>query len=217
MTHLLIQVCGARGSGRSLERINVDLPSSDNTNWGTSVSPNNATPGKVNSITPKDYDLTISEINLSPSPPIQNTDLTATVTTANIGINQANSFTVELYNDVNFDSTPQPGELINSFELTNLASGDSVSQEFELGSFTAGDLQLIAVVEFNQDEDNTNNQLVEEFIINEPPPPFNSIVINEIMYAPSSGEPEWVEIYNRSDRNLRSRLVGNLPMQLIPR
>ncbi|MDZ7763114.1 MAG: hypothetical protein U5K00_01620 [Melioribacteraceae bacterium] len=36
-------------------------------------------------------------------------------------------------------------------------------------------MQLIAVVEFDQDEDNTNNQLVEEFIINEPPPPFNSI------------------------------------------
>ena len=27
---------------------------------------------------------------------------------------------------------------------------------------------------------------------------YNDIVINEIMYAPSSGDPEWIEIYNRS-------------------
>ncbi|MDZ7767213.1 MAG: lamin tail domain-containing protein, partial [Melioribacteraceae bacterium] len=102
--------------------------------------------------------------------------------------------------DENFDSTPQTDELINSFNLSSLASGDSVSQNFNLGSFSAGNLQLIAVVEFNQDEDITNNQLTQEFIINEPPPAFNAIVVNEIMYAPSTGEPAWVEIYNQTDQ-----------------
>ncbi|MDZ7763110.1 MAG: hypothetical protein U5K00_01600 [Melioribacteraceae bacterium] len=51
---------------------------------------------------------------------------------------------------------------------------------------------------FNQDEDNTNNELIYEFTVFPPPPDFNDIVINEIMYAPSEAEPEWVEIYNRS-------------------
>ncbi|MDZ7763112.1 MAG: hypothetical protein U5K00_01610 [Melioribacteraceae bacterium] len=68
----------------------------------------------------------------------------------------------------NFDSTPQSSELIDAFNLTNLQSGNSVSQNFNLGSFSAGNLQLIAVVEFNQDENNTNNQLTQEFIVNEP-------------------------------------------------
>ncbi|MDZ7763109.1 MAG: hypothetical protein U5K00_01595, partial [Melioribacteraceae bacterium] len=86
------------GSGRSLERINVDLPSSDNTNWGTSVSLNNATPGKINSISPKDFDLQLSEISITPVPLVENSNLTAQILITNLGNNQANSFTVELYN-----------------------------------------------------------------------------------------------------------------------
>src|SRR5690606_8672391 len=111
----------------------------------------------------------------------------------NLGNNSANTFVIRLYNDENFDSTPQPGELINSFNHTNLSSGDSLTQNFSIGSFSSGNLQLIALVEFAADEDNTNNELIAEFDVNQPPPPFNSVVINEIMYTRPSGseEPEW--------------------------
>ncbi|MDZ7767214.1 MAG: lamin tail domain-containing protein [Melioribacteraceae bacterium] len=191
---------GGSSGGRSLERILFDQPSHESTNWGTSVSPDKATPGGINSISPKDFDLLLSEINISPSPPIENTDLTAELIIKNIGNNNANTYTIELYNDENFDNTPQAGELIDSFELTNLASGDSVSQTFSLGSFDAGNVQFIGRVIFNQDEDNTNNELIYEFTVFPPPPDFNDIVINEIMYAPSEAETEWVEIYNRSNQ-----------------
>ena len=51
---------GGNVGGKSLERISVDVLSNDPTNWGTSISINKATPGKTNSLTPKDYDLSIS-------------------------------------------------------------------------------------------------------------------------------------------------------------
>jgi len=190
-------------SGRSLERIDYDSPSHDQSNWGTSVSPNNATPGDVNSLAPKDFDLAVTSLTVTPFPLIENTNLTAQVKVKNLGNNSANTFVIRLYNDENFDSTPQPGELINSFNHTNLADGDSLTQNFSIGSFSAGNLQLIALVEFASDEDNTNNELIAEFDVNQPPPPFNSVVINEIMYTRPSGseEPEWIEIYNRSSNS----------------
>ncbi|MFQ6091529.1 MAG: lamin tail domain-containing protein [bacterium] len=55
------------------------------------------------------------------------------------------------------------------------------------------------------------------------------VTINEIMYAPESGEPEWVEIYNRGDGpvdlkgwtiedsdSTRPRLLTAVPMELAP-
>ncbi|KUG24996.1 hypothetical protein ASZ90_005192 [hydrocarbon metagenome] len=187
--------------GRSLERIDYDSPSHDPANWGTAVTPDRATPGKINSISPKDFDLALTDITITPSPPIANEDLTANVKVKNIGKNQANTYTIRLYNDTNFDSTPQPEELINSFHHTNLASGDSLTQEFVLGDFPIGEIQLIGLVIFAADEDESNNEVIFEFTVSPPPPPFNAIVINEIMYAPPTGEPEWVEIYNRSNQS----------------
>ncbi|MDZ7767217.1 MAG: lamin tail domain-containing protein [Melioribacteraceae bacterium] len=230
--------------GRSLERINFDVPSSDPNNWGTSVSPNKATPGSVNSLAPKDYDLFLSEININPSPPIENQELTAVVNVINTGLNSAPSYTVALYNDQNFNSAPDAGELVDSFTRTNLASGDSVSVTFELGSFPVGNVQLIGVVNFEDDEDLSNNERITEFSIFPPPPDYNDIVINEIMYAPqdndpgeavvkrsidkvTAAEPEWIEIYNRSESTYLlsgwriadaagSALITTLPIRIEP-
>lgn len=40
--------------------------------------------------------------------------------------------------------------------------------------------------------------MIRQFAVSPPGNNFNDIVINEIMYAPSTGEPEWVEIFNRT-------------------
>ena len=40
--------------------------------------------------------------------------------------------------------------------------------------------------------------MVKQFTVSPPGNNFNDIVINEIMYAPPSGEPEWLEIFNRT-------------------
>ncbi|MCZ7615704.1 MAG: lamin tail domain-containing protein [Ignavibacteriaceae bacterium] len=52
---------------------------------------------------------------------------------------------------------------------------------------------------FNPDEDTTNNKLYK-FI--EPGLPALSVVINEIMYSPLGGEPEWIELFNRTELSI---------------
>ncbi|MDZ7763113.1 MAG: lamin tail domain-containing protein [Melioribacteraceae bacterium] len=90
---------------------------------------------------------------------------------------------------------------MSAIAQSNLGSGETITQNFNIGSFSEGNVQLIAQVVFNQDEDNSNNELIREFSIIASPPDFNAIVINEIMYAPQNDEPEWVEIYNRSNES----------------
>ena len=49
---------------------------------------------------------------------------------------------------------------------------------------------------FEQDQDTTNNSFYKTI---EPGFPNQTIVVNEIMFAPLGGEPEWIELNNNSD------------------
>ena len=49
---------------------------------------------------------------------------------------------------------------------------------------------------FDQDQDTTNNNYYKTI---EPGFPTQTIVVNEIMFAPQGGEPEWIELFNNSD------------------
>ncbi len=189
--------------GISDEKITLNSNNSSS-NWANSTS-SNGTPGSKNSVAPKEKDLAVTSIEISPSPAIENTQLDASITVKNLATKNADSYQIRVYEDSNFDSNPQPGELINSFSKTNLASGDSLTQNVNIGTFSIGTYQLIALVDISGDEDNTNDERIKEFEVFPTPPDFNDIVINEIMYDPNSGDPEWVELYNRSDQSYNLR------------
>jgi len=53
-------------NGSSLERINPAISSNDALNWGTSKDPQKGTPGRINSLTKKDYDLLLNKITSVP-------------------------------------------------------------------------------------------------------------------------------------------------------
>ena len=55
--------------GFSLERINPLANTNLQSNWGTSVDPNKATPDRTNSLTPKLNDLILSSFTVTPSAP----------------------------------------------------------------------------------------------------------------------------------------------------
>jgi len=59
------------GNGNSLERINADISSIDSTNWKTSISIFGATPGYINSVTQKDFDIAATDIIFSPTFPLE--------------------------------------------------------------------------------------------------------------------------------------------------
>ena len=77
-------------NGRSLERIDVEITSTDSTNWATSKSVFNATPGSINSVTQKDFDIAAEEIFFSPVFPFEHDTVSVSVKIINEGLNPAN-------------------------------------------------------------------------------------------------------------------------------
>ncbi len=193
---------GGDVGGKSLERISVDALSNDPVNWGTSISTNKATPGKTNSLTPKDYDLSISTFGSENEYEIIGEEVHFNVVVKNIGLNTSSNFNVSLYRDANVDSIAQPTELISIQQGFALSSGDSSEFIFSTTDFNSGNNNFISIVDIVPDDDSLNNiafTAVNGVSINELR---NDIVINEIMYAPTSPQPEWIEIYNRSSKSI---------------
>ncbi len=167
------------------------------TNWANSLLIN-GTPGFTNSVTPTNYDLQLSSLTFSPPNPIVGNDVTITAKILNNGILSAANFSLEIFNDVNQDSIAELNERFFNQSYSNLSSNDSVTASTVLNSLPADLYQIIARVNFAEDQNLTNNILVKQLTVSPPGNNFNDIVINEIMYAPSSSEPEWLEIFNRT-------------------
>ncbi|MCW9095911.1 MAG: lamin tail domain-containing protein [Ignavibacteriaceae bacterium] len=174
---------------------------SSQSNWANSLV-TDGTPGFQNSVTPVQFDLQMASLTFQPATPLEGDDVTISAKVKNIGTSAADIYTIEIYNDANFDSTADPGELIFSQQYTNLLTGDSVTVSTVMNSLTAGNYQIISRVVFAPDENLLNNELIESFLVFPPGNNYNDIVINEIMYAPSTGEPEWVELFNNTNQSI---------------
>ena len=59
--------------------------------------------------------------------------------------------------------------------------------------FAQGAHAIIVSVSYDEDRNLSNNTVVTTLTVGYPRA---SLVLNEIMYAPSGSEPEWLEIYN---------------------
>ena len=180
-------------------------------NWGNSIS-SNGTPGFRNSLTPLDFDLEMSLLTFSPVLPKEGDDVTIFAKVKNRGINAVVNYTIEIYNDANFDSVADQGERIYSESFLNLQSGDSIVVNSRMNSLSAGNYQVISQVLFPEDENLNNNVLLKGFTIFPPGNNYNDLVLNELMYAPTSGEPEWLELFNRSSEsiNLKNWNIADL-------
>ena len=170
---------------------------SSQTNWANSLV-TNGTPGFTNSVTPLNYDLQLSSLNFSPITPIMGDDVTITALVKNKGILTAQNYSIEIFNDDNKDSVGNISERIFNQSYSNLSPNDSITATAILNSLPSDLYQIIAIVNFTEDQNPVNNVLIRQFTVSPPGNNFNDIVINEIMYAPSSGEPEWIELYNRT-------------------
>lgn len=183
--------------GRSDEK-RVMIKDSSQSNWANSLTAN-GTPGFQNSVTPVQFDLQLSSLSFQPLNPTIGDDVTVFVRVKNIGSNTAGNYTIEIFHDADFDSTADPEEIIFTQQYSNLLPTDSISATAIMNSLSAGSYQIIAKVLFTQDENLSNNELIKSFIVFPQGTNYNDIVINEIMYAPSTSEPEWVELFNRTN------------------
>ena len=188
--------------GASLERIYYESPSNDSTNWGSSLNPRLCTPGFINSITPKEYDISISSCTAS-AKYYSETDTVSLITKiSNRGFNTSDSLLLQVFHDVNKDSSGTSNEIIFSKKLSPLAPGEADSLVIRTSNFSAGMVYFIVSATGGTDDDTSNNYRFAAATILQGSSPKNKIVINEIMYAPPTGEPEWVELYNRSADSL---------------
>ena len=168
-------------------------------NWKNSIRLH-GTPGKKNSVSPLDNDLSVSFVGITPTAPKAEDTLKVNVKIKNTGRFAAANFSAEIFNNANNDSVGQSNELIYSNNYTNLASGDSIIIQKSIYVPSAGDYHLIANTNYTPDENTTNNQAFLKIIVAEKPASSNEIVVNEFMYSPSNDEPEWIELFNRSNR-----------------
>jgi hypothetical protein len=184
------------GGGKSLERVSPTGPSTDRSNWGTSLSPSGGSPGRINTLTQKEHDVAITSFSASPPFPIANSTVNLTVRVANVGMKPASDYSVKIFEVTNGDSVGQSEELLSHITITpTLQAGDSATFSAEAPNVTLGDHRFLAAVEYSPDEEDFNNTRGILVTVGLPP---MAVVINEIMYAPVGGEPEWIEIFNSS-------------------
>ncbi|MEW6508332.1 MAG: lamin tail domain-containing protein [Bacteroidota bacterium] len=198
---------GGNTEGKSLERKSAAYSSLDANNWGSSVSKNKSTPGKVNSISPKDFDLSILSVISNKTYVEPGSSLTLNVSIKNLGRLKAENFELRLFHDANFDSIGDDAELVPqpNLPLQSLEPDQSVVLQITTQNVVLGVNQFIVHVKFVNDEFTDNN----EFIFNINGVEINEVrgdlVINEIMYAPAPPEPEWIEIFNKSSKTINLR------------
>src|ERR1035437_7950306 len=186
-------------SGYSDEKKNMSKDTSS-ANWGNSTR-YNGTPGFKNSLVPKLYDLQISSFNSTPFV-ISGEKVEMTLKIMNNGSNTSSPYTIKIFNDVNKDSIPQSGELILSQPAGSIQSGDSTEILLNTDKYSTGWNYFIAFIETIPDEDMSNNIAYTNFNVGVSNNISNDVIINEIMYAPVSGEPEWIELFNRTNNSI---------------
>lgn len=199
-------------SGYSIERIYPNKNSNLKSTWGISIDPERSTPGRKNSIMAKLNDIGIKNFTIEPTQIFQGETFKVKATIYNFGINPVQNFIVEFYVDTNKDSIFQGNEKIADFTSSQtLESTDSLSIEFNIGGLLSGVYKSLLTISLTNDENLLNNSLSKTITILPPPLSFNSIIINEVMYAPKSPEPEWVELYNRTEQpiNLKNWRIGD--------
>ena len=180
-------------SGRSLERIDTAKESNQPANWGTSRNPAGATPGAVNSLTKKEFDLSLERVNVSTPYPTVNESFDVVATLKNIGTQPEKNILVRFYRDANRDSLPNSDEIFAETAILRIEASDSATVMHTVTFPVQEDLRVVVTATPERDDDTTNNSrslLVAVGV------PLRSIVINEIMYAPPGDMPEWIELYN---------------------
>lgn len=208
-------------SGNSLERKNPSAPTINSSNWGSSIDVQKSSPNRLNSLTPKSYNLYLSSFTYLPASPKAGDSLNLTFQIKNIGLNSASNFSLNIYKNQALDSVVKPADLIYTQNFINvLNANDSISYTYKVSSIDSGLKQFIGKVIYSQDLDTTNNTLVKNINVGGSGPVVTSgIIINEIMYHPSSSiECEWVEIYNTTSSpiNIKNWKISDLSTQTSP-
>jgi len=188
--------------GISLEKIDSDNFTQNSENFGSSISPEGGTPSTINSLSLKDYDLSINSV--LPDKPYYEVGNSPVFTVLVKNIGKYSSGISEL-------KLTQNDELNSSITLPDIPAKDSLEVFLQSTPLASGKTRFKLFHNFDLDNYLWNDTLTLDIFtvsINEVR---SDLIINEIMFAPTGDMPEWFEIYNRSDKtiNLKNYRVAD--------
>lgn len=138
------------------------------------------------------FDLRLASLTIEPPFPLSGAAVRLRATVRNDGLDPAQGFSVAFFLDRDHDMLPDESELFGAKEIPGtLPPGDSVAALFDAAGGTAGSDTLVALVVYGADQSPRNNARAVRRTTGRPP---GAVVVNEIMYAPASPDPEWVEL-----------------------
>ena len=184
------------GDGFSLERID---PSSGDTESNWAESSEGGTPGSVNSVTPVARDLACHELYADNPGAAALADLGLTAVVAVAGTTSVSGASLELYLDADLNEILSPAELIGGpTEIAKISPGDTIEIVFE-GGLEEGRHRMVAQV--STDDRPTNDRASLDLAVGDVEA---FLVVNEFLNRPDedSGQPEWIEILNGSERDI---------------
>jgi hypothetical protein len=181
------------GGGKSLERIDDDIPATGSPNWGTSEDSLGRTPGRANSIVKLPHDLALDSLTWENIVFASGVAPRLHAWVTNHGKDSVSSFSVAFFADTNRNHSVDSSEFIERSGSGPLAPAMQSEIQFDFLNTPSGATMVIAVVEAAQDQRLKNNSkstiLRRHF-------PARSLVINELMVEPLSGQNEWIEFFN---------------------
>ena len=172
------------------------------------------TPGRVNSVSPKDNDLALARVSESPFPVPAGVARDFILEVVNRGRRPASAFSVRVEGIARWHR-----------DFPGLGPADLLRVETPIGNVPPGQYEYAAAIVFNADEDTSNNRVTWTVVGGVRP---GAVVVNEVMVSPAEGDPEWVELHNRSERTLdvtgwriqdaksAGEVFGREPLQLQP-
>lgn len=174
-----------REGGWSLEMIDTNNPCAEESNWDASIDPNGGTPGKINSIQYNKPDLL---------PPQLITIEILSGTELDIHFNEWIDF--KYLHPENISLSPN-----NDVKIIN--NSERISKKLNLSLDKSLKNNTVYTLSLFQMADCVHNfaDLEETFILPESPEK-NDLIINEILFNSPQDVSEYIEIYNRSSKNI---------------
>jgi hypothetical protein len=143
------------------------------------------------------FDLALRSPACVPRSPRSGETLQVSVVVVNTGARRPGEAVLDLFLDRDADGMPGVAEPFASSPLTLLPPpGDSTVARCTLGPIAAGPGVLRMRLRTVDDGDPGNDTLSLPCPVS---PVRGAVVLNELMYAPSPGEPEWVELLNTGE------------------
>ncbi len=156
-------------------------------NFGPALTPDDGTPGRRNSQTPDDFDLSVHGIQKS----VNGISILVKNTGLEIPVNAG----LLCGCDADSDGEIGPGDPSATTAFQPPLPEDSISVDVSLACADAPILRAVLIV---PGDTNPSNDTIE--VRSTLPIGVNRVFFNEIMAAPLSGRAEWVELFNQSAR-----------------